>query len=528
VPLRLMSDFGVVEQLYAARLLSLVFFLIGILAAYGVMCELTPPGHLLRFFVPLGMLCLPGLADIMSAVNNDVPAIAFFCLFLWGSVRLLLRGISLPVMLATTLAAGLGALTKETAYIGLPLLAVVVLFSAFRGRRQWLAWGLTAVTAVILLLAVFDWGDAAVWVRRSFQGQPTRIRLEKPVVGEHALALEVGAAGKPQEPYRIYQLLPLDDAGELQGKTVTLAAWMWADRPVQARSPMLHVYEGYQDHYRTLSLGVEPAFYAFTATLTTDPRRSWIMLAPLVSADPAPLHVYYDGLVLTPGLFPAGELPQFDNQDASSGVWAGQPFTNLIRNASAESSGLRLRPWADRLGAALLPDGTRPSWIMGMLLDGRSTVWFHSLIAQNLFRSFWGRFGWGHVPMLGAAPYRILALLTAAALVGAGIFLYRRRRSLSAQLLFFFALTLAAAWGLTFVRSENYVLMRVYFPPARYVYPVVIPALIVLHTGWNELYRPIRRRLPARLAVGLYAAFVAVPLLWGLVSIWIYYHGPTG
>jgi hypothetical protein len=230
-------------------------------------------------------------------------------------------------------------------------------------------------------------------------------------------------------------------------------------------------------------------------------------------------------VVLVDGEYSPEKRPQFDNRRASTGIWAGKPFENLVRNGSAETSGLRVRLWADRLGAAFLPDRTRPSWIAGVLLDLRGAGWFHKDLSVHLLRSFWGLFGWGHVPMLGSRPYRFLAALTALAVVGAGIFWFRRRRSLSPEMLFFLGLTVAAAWVLTLVRSENYVLLRIYYPPARYAYPAIIPTLILLHAGWSEIYRPISQRLPRRLGMAVYAILIAAPLLWALLSIGVYYHG---
>lgn len=525
IPLRLMSAFSVQDQLYAVRLFSLALFLVSILAAYGVTCELTPDGHALRLFVPLGLVCLPGLADIMTAMNNDVGAIAFFSLFVWACVRLLGRGFSLGAALGATAALGMGLLSKETTYIGIPLLGIALLFSILRGRHRWIAWALSGAAFLAALLAVFTWGDASSWVRRSFQKQPTRVVQAKAPHGEHALVIEVGPPVKPEQPYRIYQLLPTQEAQQLQGKTVTIGAWMWADRPAELRTPNLHLYETNQNLFRVVSVGVDPTFFAFTETITAPSWRAWIELAPTAAADPAPLQVFYDGVVLAEGSYPTTQPPTFNSSQAGSGIWAGRPFVNLARNASAESAGLRVRLWADQLGASILPDRTRPSWIMGVLLDLRGAGWFHRELSWYMFRSFWGRFGWGHVLMLGSRPYRALAVVTGLALAGAAIFLWRRRRLLSLEMLTFLGLSAAAAWIMTLVRSENYVLLRIYYPPARYAYPAIIPMLLLLHTGWSELYRPIRQRLPRSIGLALYCILMSIPLLWGLASIWVYYHG---
>ena len=92
LPLRLLSAIDVAYQLYAVRLLSLLFCLVTIAAAYGFAVELTPAKHPLRWLLPLSILLIPGFVDILTAVNDDVGATALFSLFLWSGVKLIKRG----------------------------------------------------------------------------------------------------------------------------------------------------------------------------------------------------------------------------------------------------------------------------------------------------------------------------------------------------------------------------------------------------------------------------------------------------
>ena len=128
VPLALFANADVAVRLYAVRLTALGLYVLLLWIAYLLVSELTPPGHSLRWAVPLGLALLPALTDIMTAFNDDVGAIFVFSLFLLAAVRLLRRGLSLWRLLAVLGLAGLCAVTKTTVLIALPLaLAAVAL-----------------------------------------------------------------------------------------------------------------------------------------------------------------------------------------------------------------------------------------------------------------------------------------------------------------------------------------------------------------------------------------------------------------
>jgi 4-amino-4-deoxy-L-arabinose transferase-like glycosyltransferase len=94
IPLNLISssDFGL--QLRVSRLISLILYLVSILAAYGVARTLTNQRHPLHWKLPLTLALLPGFTDLMTAVNNDVGAVAAFSIFSWLSLRMIRNGIS--------------------------------------------------------------------------------------------------------------------------------------------------------------------------------------------------------------------------------------------------------------------------------------------------------------------------------------------------------------------------------------------------------------------------------------------------
>lgn len=494
VPMRLLDPLDVVAQLYAGRLASLALYLLTILAAWGVAGELVARSSPLRWALPLSVALLPGFTDLMTSLNNDVGAAAVFSVCLWGSVRLARRGLGLAGLALGGGAALLAVFTKSTAYLAVPVFGLALAFGLLRGAWRRLAWGGVGLGLLAGLAAGFAGGDAAVWARSTAQAVSTRAAVPGAPHGRFALRLEVAPQSYPG-PVQLQQLLPPGTVESLQGKTVTLGAWMWSDRPAQLRTPALQLYnqaEGSQFYVQDALIGPAPTFHAFPVSLAGANRRAWVALAPLEQAALPPVTVYYDGLVLVEGTPPPAEVPVFDRRGRTV-TWGGQTYTNLLRNPSAETAWPRLRAWVDRVGVQLLPDygSNRPSLAWYSLLDGPGSGWYYRLSVENLLQTFWGRFGWGHVRLLGGPAYPLLALLSGLGLVGAGLAAWRSRRHLPWAALLVLGLALLGVWGLTLVRGSNYVLQprAVFFPVARYMFPAILPTLLVLNAGWLALVR---------------------------------------
>jgi hypothetical protein len=145
------------------------------------------------------------------------------------------------------------------------------------------------------------------------------------------------------------------------------------------------------------------------------------------------------------------------------------------------------------------------SLALGSLLDWRMAGWYYRAAAQNLFRTFWAKFGWGHVPLVlpfTHRPYILLAIFTLAGFVGVGLALWRRGKTLPWNVFLVLGIALAGIWGQTFLRGISSLTNSfVFIPPARYTYPVIIPTLLVLNVGWLEIAH-ILSRWP-RLASGV-------------------------
>lgn len=488
LPVKLLQNRATVTaQLYAARLASLVLFLLTLVAARGITAELTPPGHPLRILAPLCLALLPAFVDLMTAVNNDVAAVAVFSWFLWGATRLIQRGLNWLDIFWSLAFALLGLVTRQTAYFAILLwpLAVVLAWcqKASQARRR-LAWAMGGLVFVAGVGALFSWGDAALWYRETLQAEPDRLESAQSPHGDYIFNLSTSAG---ETPGRLMQILPIDRATLLAGKQVTMGAWMWADRPFEARSPEIYLYAKGKGYSRPISLTTQPQFFAFTTRLGRDTRRAWVVLAPATGPQAETVQIYFDGIVLAEGAFPLDQAPVYESPESNTGLWGGVEFTNLLRNGSAEAAGPRVRPWLDGLGERLLP-GTgfeRLSLTLYSLLDRPAVGWYYLNTFKNLGRTFWAVFGWNGVYLPGSKPYRPLAWITVLGLAGALLAGWRYRRRLPWAAITLFAVALVAVWGFALLRGSNYVFLRTGFlPAARYVYPVVIPAMLAFVGGW--------------------------------------------
>jgi len=511
-PLKWISHSDITFQLYIARSVSLLLYLLSIWLAGRVMAELLPQDHVLRWAVPGMMALLPAYTDLMTAVNNDVGGVVVFSFFLWGAVRMIHRGFSWARLIWLILAAVLCLWTKNTVAIAVLLIPVVLALTMFRGSRQRWAWLALGGWILGLLAALVEWGDAAFWYRQTDQERPTReVRAEAPW-GKAALAIEM----TPEKPGRsLRQPLLRANVEALRGREVTLGAWIWASEPVQIRSPILS--DGTQNIWRSLDIGVAPAFYVVTGTVALNVESLQVVLQPLLDRTlKTTVTVYYDGLVLAEGIRPADPSPVFDDPDGQVGVWEGKPFMNRLRNGSAEAAWPRVRRWVEQGLSRYVRVPMAPGPFLASLLDVQWSGWVYLPTARTLLRSFWAYFGWGHVQL--ASPwYWLLEGLTVIGMGSALVGGIRRWRGLSQPARATVALFLLAGlwfWLSALLRVLPYLLERPLplMPVARYTFPGIISTTFGLTWGWLQVAPPDGKQRVAVFLMGAMAVLNGVSL----------------
>ena len=528
LPARLFPAWDVTRLLYAMRFVSLALYLLSIWVAWEMMKELAPDGHVLRWMVPLSMVLLPGYTDLMTSVNNDVAAILLFCLFLWGCVRLIRQGETVLRLLWVVVAALLCLWTKETVLLALPLLGLVFLLALFRGRWRWVPWAaLLAFTIIILGSSFSSWSDVLFWIRShpTTKEKTTRTLSTQAPLGSYVIQIE-NLPNSWQED--IQQFLPADQTKLVRGKKVTLGAWIWATQPITIHP--FAIYDGQQVFSQSFQISTTPAFYTMSVTLADDASRVRVVLSPGIQKSRDKWIVFYDGLVLVDGMYPLDKSPQFEDSSAQVGMWGGQRFNNLLRNASAEIAGPSSQPWVERLILRLYrnaPFLQSPSRIANTILDWRGAGWYYQEVVQNLSNTFWAKFGWGHVPLLPFTDqfYFLLQVLTLIGIVGAGIRLFRPGFSQSWDMFLFLGVAFAGILAQTILRGTQSLFGAVFIPGARYAYPVIIPFMLALSAGWLGIAHFLERwHLPHNVKFWSYALFFLILDMASLWSVFYYYY----
>jgi len=131
--------------LYLARIVSLLFGVILILAVYGLARAVKPDAPAFALGSALFVACIPQVIFLSSVASNDIPVAAMGTVTLWLLVRMMQRGPSLWLALGLGAAYGLTGLAKVSGLtLGLPIAVGL----------GWLWWSRRATLRQTLLTAL--------------------------------------------------------------------------------------------------------------------------------------------------------------------------------------------------------------------------------------------------------------------------------------------------------------------------------------------------------------------------------------
>ena len=497
LPLRALASADITQQLYAARAVSLLLFLISILGCWGILCELTGPASALRWLVPVCLALLPAYADIMTAVNNDVAAIAFGTLLTWGIVRLIQRGFSFRWLIWSVAWALACAWSRSTTFPVIAALPLALSLSLLKQRGRALVWLAFVIIMAVVFVQTTQWDDARGWLRLGEQPGGMQRASTLARSGQYVFELNPAVGTGSQ----IEQAVAADVVENLRGQTVTLGAWVWGEsaQPQPGRTPILILNDITEPGlYQEIQITQQPTFYSFTATLPVDTRQLWVGLVQPQNTGLGP--IFYDDVVLT-----------HDN------VLTG---TNLIQNPSAEYGMARLKErWQALIGPELKAD---PTFFLGILGDRNLLGVYVGKIMNLSLQTFWVRFGWGHVSLQNKALNPLLnAVLIASILCSAYGWALKLREGkrwhANTHAVAVLSLIGLACCLITFARATYVLFVTSWFPSARYAYPAIVPLLLGVMGGWFVLLNrspSVRfRRVGSWTIAGLFATLNILSLI---------------
>ncbi|HMD88897.1 MAG TPA: hypothetical protein VKF38_07020 [Anaerolineaceae bacterium] len=501
LPLRVLHQADINLQYYAARSISFVLYLLVLVVIWYALGEILRSDHPLRWMVPTFLALLPGFIDAMTAINNDVAAVLAASLFFWASLRLIKKGFSIGRLFFLAISLILCYLSKDTAQFTFLLTPLVLLLGFLRGRFTWVVITLCVLSTLIFPLTTLEWGAPLGWYQTPAQISPLRSSSSSSPLGSYVFQISYQSSNVSGQ---ISQFIPPDITNSISDHRITLGGWFWADPPTQIMSPSMVFstnnngtldFINITSPQTPLALNTRPTFYRFVIQAPPSTQYASIII-PYILPSPNG-KIFIDGLVLAPGEY-SNVPPHFSDPNGTQGTWDGQKFLNIIRNGSAEQDNLRFQPWAQDKLAKLSFSFFDPPFILSTLLDRHGIGWYYRQTLAGLFRTFWTSLAADRTdrPVITASSSYMLMLLTFLGVAGALLWMWRKRKTLQWDILFFLGVSLFISGTLVVFRGISG--FEGQFPIiswARYIDPAILPIASILCAGWLEWLNLLKTKI---------------------------------
>ena len=511
LPLRLLRYTDIVLQLYAARLVSWFLFCLTVYFSIRVNRELNWHAKWGES-LPLLFALFPSFVDKMTAVNDDVGAVAFFTLFLWFGVRIWKSGISPLNLLGLIASTLLCVLTKRNVWVSVPL-GILLLLMVFLRRWKWVQWSFLGAMFLIVpaMLFSFDYRTPAYFYAFGNQQLASVVRGQT-LMGNWAAYLAPGY-------HLMHQPLPKDVAADVSMQSVRVGYWLWGRGQV-ASSPVRLLIDGQNVlPNQAVSIPEKPLLIQHTLRLPASIQKLAIEVSVVI---PEESELYLDCLFLVPesGSETADPVPR-DGACTHFSLGSTHHVSNLVRNGSFEQTRLRLQPWLEKWVDEKFAFSITHLWA---ILDRYVGYPYLRGAGGHVFQTFWGRFGWGGVPLSGTNPYAVFVLLLFVLTVGNLIALVRERLQVPWDLIVFLFLAFGAILIMTLFRNGGNWIWYEATPNARYLMPAFLPLALFFVQGLGTLMTFLKyfKKNPPQIAIALLVALIGYNV-WAITSIWSYF-----
>lgn len=508
--LRTVRQADVVLQLYVARLFSMGLWMFTVYLVVLVNRELQLEqkwgSHL-----PLLFALFPSFVDKMTAVNDDVGAVAFFTLFLWLCLRIWKRGISPLNLSGLVFSTLLCVLTKRNVWVSAPLGLLIVLIVTLR-RWNKFRWVIIGGLLALIPFVLFSWDNRTAAYYYAFRNY----QLAQVIEGEKALAGKRIVFSPPGQ-HILYQPLVKEEILLYATKAMRIGFWLWGSEGT-LRSPLRFMVNGINViPNREIQISEQPSLVEVSIRLPKRLNKAALELN-IQTSDGG--EIYLDCVFLLPEI--SSDIPVPLDSDCREFMLGDSRVKNLIRNASFERTWLRLQPWLERWVDDKFQFSITHLW---SIFDQHVGLPYLKSSGGHVFNTFWGRFGWGAVPLIGSNPYGFFWGVTV--ILGIANFgsLISNCRSSPIDLIFFLFLTVVSILVMTLFRNGGNWILYEATPNARYLLPAFLPLGLWIVNGWvtmtDVLFKNIKKK--QKLTHLLWFGLLIGYNVWAMVSIWIYY-----
>jgi len=514
LPLRLFPNADIDQQLYLARSVSLLLFAAAVFFAIRTVTVLFG-NHLLGWMIVVFIALLPDLAYRMTAVNDDAAAVAAMTFFIWMSVRGIKYGADWKTFIGVPVSIALCILSKTTAWLAVPFGVLALLLSIFHARPR-LVWLGSLGVAILVVLFAFDWSVTLPAYFYRLYGVVLRAQPLQILDSNYTFV-----ADKQHDGF--YQVLDKDkliSSTRMTDRQVTLGVWVWSNRPLDTAVLNL-IFDG-QEVLKVGKTVISERPVFITAQTQVQENNRAPVLRVLTNDLTLGTVIYLDCFILVPGERDLLSMPQ-TRENCNQVEWDGYSGENLIRNPSAERGWFSLRSEvAVFISRAFSLQGA-DFWA---IFDPPASHAYFRDAAQFLFRTFWGRFNWGTLPLVGNNPYLLFTVLSGLALIGNGVAFWRYRKIADWNLALFLLLLLLVDLVYTLFRFAgrwyNYYLL---LPQSRYLHPVIVSTAFFICLGWYALLAvPLKITNLKGKFVYIFAGLFILYNGWAWYTIWAYWY----
>lgn len=514
LPVRLVRGTDIEMQLYMMRLVSLALFVAAVYFAIQT-TNLMFGSHLLGWMMIVFIAMLPQLVYRMTAINDDSAAVFSVSFFIWMSVRGIHRGADWKTIIGILVSIGLCALSKSTAWVTMPFAVLALLLSLFK-TRQHLVWMGVFALAILAAVLAFEWQLNLPADFYQYRNTPRRAQSQQAVDGSYAFM----NTSKYNAFYQVINRDALIEQTKPTDRKVTFGVWAWANQPVVVSPPKLEFPWNDVLHFGKLTLSTQPKFFAATGEI---PQKFTKPVLRLVNNNlPAGVELYWDCMILVPGKLDHNSMPD-TSENCSEVQWENYAGANLVRNPSGERGWFSLRDSAANLITQTYRIQITDLWA---LFDPVTSRFYFQAAPNYLFRTFWGRFNWGTLGLVGTKPYRFFAIISVLSFIGNWIALWRYRKNHNWNQFAFLLLFMLAALFLTLTRFiGSWDNPNTLLPQARYFFPAIIAAAFFICLGWYALLElPLKWLRVHDYFIYLFFALFLAYNGWAWYTIWTYWH----